>query len=131
MKMRISVPAAALSAYGWLIVGFAALGVVALGILILFLLRGKRRPVSRPVDVAGIETMVKNLGGIENITGASLDGARLKFTVQNVDRCDLAALRGGGALGIFVSGNAVKFMLTTDSDRVVDRINAMKKGETS
>lgn len=131
MKMQISFPAAALTSHFWLILGVAVLGVAGLGIVIVFLLLRTRRPVSRPVDESGMETMIKNLGGLENITGVSLDGARLKFTVRNVDRCDLPALRGGGALGIFVSGNAVKFMLTADSDRVVDRINAMKKGETS
>lgn len=130
MKMNFFLPAVIQTALFWLILGAAFLGFAGIGIGIIFLLRRKKTPISRPVDETGIVTMVKNLGGIGNILEASRDGARLKFAVRNVDECDLSALRDGGALGIFVSGNAVKFMLTADSDRLVDRINAMKKGET-
>lgn len=129
--MEISFLVADLGSWSWLILlGFLA-ALAGLGALILILLRRRKPSVSRPVDESAIDAVVSRLGGIGNILEASLDGARLKFTVRNVDACDLTALRGGGALGIFVSGNAVKFMLTGDSDRVVDRIHAMKKGETS
>ncbi len=129
--MEISFLVADLGSWSWLIVLGSVVILAGSGALILILLRRKKTPVSRPVDESAIDALVSRLGGIGNILEASLDGARLKFTVRNVDACDLTGLRCGGALGIFVSGNAVKFMLTGDSDRVVDRSHAMKKGETS
>jgi len=111
--------------YFWVL---AVLGSAAIGVLVFWLIRPKKT-VIRPIDDLVIDATIVRLGGIANLLQADKDGARLKFTVKNVDHCDLAALRDNGAMGVFVSGNVVKFMLTSDADRLISRIKEQKSEE--
>jgi phosphotransferase system IIB component len=111
--------------YFWVL---AVLGSGAVGVLFFFLIRPKK-PILRPVNDAFIDSTILRLGGMDNLLRADQDGARLKFTVKNLDHCDLNALRDNGAMGIFVSGNVVKFMLTTDADKLISRIQEHLAGE--
>jgi phosphotransferase system IIB component len=101
---------------------------VVAGIL-LFLIFRPKKPKVRAVSDAVIEGIIRNLGGIGNITHAAQDGARLKFTIVDLDKCHLNEIREQGAVGVFVSGNAVKFMLASNADHLIGRINELKEGE--
>jgi phosphotransferase system IIB component len=106
----------------------AVLFSLAVGIAVFFLIRPKKA-IRRPIEDATIQTLIAHLGGIANVTEADKDGARLRFTVRSVEACNLGALRDHGAMGVFVSGNNVKFMLPSESDRLVETIRSAKRGE--
>jgi phosphotransferase system IIB component len=101
---------------------------IAVGVAV-FLLARPKKPVLRPIEDGAIQTFIRHLGGIDNLTDAAKDGARLRFGVRSVEACDLNALRDDGAMGVFVSGNNIKFMLTSDADRLVETVRSAKRGE--
>lgn len=112
----------------WIFWVVCALGSALLGFLVAFVFV-RKKPKIRPVSDETINGLIRCLGGIENIKSAVLDGARIKFSVVDVDRCDLNEIRNLGAVSVFVSGNAVKFMHTNNADHLIEHINQLKKGE--
>ena len=111
---------------------WALLCVVLTGLsVIVFLVLKKKHPKIRTISDELIDDLLKHLGGIDNIAAATQDGARLKFTIVDVDRCQLDQIRNLGAVGIFVSGNQVKFMLPSNAERLIHHINELKKGNKS
>ncbi len=113
----------------WWLWTAAACFSLAVGTAVFLLVRPKKTGL-RPIEDGMVQTMIRHLGGIGNLIEAAKDGARLRFTVQSVDACDLNALRDDGAMGVFVSGNNVKFMITSDADRLVETIRSAKRGDS-
>lgn len=112
----------------WLFWVLAILGSCIIGIVIAFVLLPKKQKI-RPVSDETIAGIIKNLGGIQNIKDVAQDGARIKFVIHDLDQCNLNEIRLLGAVGVFVSGNAVKFMLVNNADRLIEEIHLLKKGE--
>jgi phosphotransferase system IIB component len=110
----------------WVSIGVFLIG----GLILFFVLRKQRRQIiNKPLDEEIITGFICNLGGIANIQLASQDGARLKFTVIDIDKCNLEAIRNLGAMGIFVSENIIKMMVPINADCLIARINQNKKEE--
>jgi len=110
----------------WVSIGVFLIG----GLILFFVLRKQRRQIiNKPLDEEIITGFICNLGGIANIQLASQDGARLKFTVIDIDKCNLQAIRNLGAMGIFVSENIIKMMVPINADCLIARINQNKKEE--
>lgn len=110
----------------WVSIGVFLIG----GLILFFVLRKQRRQIiNKPLDEEIITGFICNLGGIANIRLASQDGARLKFTVIDIDKCNLEAIRNLGAMGFFVSENIIKMMVPINADCLIERINQNKKEE--
>jgi phosphotransferase system IIB component len=107
----------------YLIVGAV---VISAGVGVFFILR-KPAVKTKVLSNEIIEEIIRNLGGIPNISKVSQDGARMKFEVADVNLCHLDDLRLNGAVGVFVSGHAVKFILANKADRLIEQISEMKK----
>lgn len=112
----------------WIFWVAAILGSCIIGFVIAFVLLPKKQKI-RPLSDETIAGILKNLGGVENIKDVAIDGARIKFVIHNLDLCNLNEIRNLGAVGVFVSGNAVKFMLTNNADHLIEEIQLLKKGE--
>jgi len=97
--------------------------VVTVGVIWLVYFR-KSRKKPQPMSEESIVYVIDHLGGIENLKGASQDGARLAFTLKNLKRADLDAIKDLGAMGIFVAGNTIKLMFPFDASALIDRIQA-------
>ncbi|MFA5036820.1 MAG: hypothetical protein WC479_06560 [Candidatus Izemoplasmatales bacterium] len=110
----------------WVSIGVFIVG----GLILFFSLRAQRRRImDKPLDTEIITGFIRNLGGIANIQQASQDGARLKFNVIDIEKCNLDAIRDLGALGIFVTGNTIKLMYPGNAMSVIDGINRIHKEE--
>ncbi len=99
--------------------------VIFASVLIAILIGIKKKPNQKaevPIDASMIVTIIDHLGGLDNISDASQEGARLNIKVNDVKRCDLESIKKLGALGIFVSGKAIKFILPTNTQPLVDYI---------
>ncbi len=98
--------------------------------LIYFLYQGKKKQAKPEIDVSEIDKMIQVLGGIDNIESISMEGARLKVLLKNLKKCEYATLKEHGAMGIFVSGKQIKFLLPKSASQLVSLIQAKKKERT-
>lgn len=71
-----------------------------------------------------IEQIVDNLGGLDNIILASVEGSRVKFQIREIESANLEAFRAIGATGVFISGTNVKMVLPFDAKDLVNKINS-------
>jgi phosphotransferase system IIB component len=74
------------------------------------------------------DEVINNLGGIDNIILASLDGSRVKFQIKEIELANLEAFKTMGATGIFISGKNVKMVLPFNAKELVDSINSVING---
>lgn len=105
--------------YWWPIALFIAAAFVIVKILLM-------RP-RKKVDVNSLqyaEEIVNNLGGLDNIMLAAIDGSRVKFQVREIESANLDAFKAIGATGVFISGKNVKMVLPFDAKDLVDKINS-------
>ncbi len=109
------------------------IGIIVAISSILFLLRSRNKGHEKSkipvIDQPLIDEIIEYLGGINNITSASIDGARISIKVKTSSLCQLEKIKAMGALGIFVTGLTIKMMLPYDSSNLIHQINHMIKGE--
>ena len=104
--------------YWWPVILF----VFSVAVIIKVLLN--KAPKKSKVDTSKyLEEVVKNLGGIDNINQANLDGTRVKFQLKEIEVANLEACKDMGATGVFISGKNVKMVLPFDAKDLVDKIN--------
>jgi len=104
--------------YWWPVILF----VFSVAVIIKVLLN--KAPKKSKVDTSKyLEEVVKNLGGIDNINQAALDGTRVKFQLKEIEVANLEAFKDMGATGVFISGKNVKMVLPFDAKDLVDKIN--------
>ncbi|MDT8337212.1 MAG: hypothetical protein RQ856_05215 [Candidatus Izemoplasmatales bacterium] len=109
--------------YWWPVVLFLVSLIIIVKIM---LLQPKKK-----VDVDSSEykdEVINNLGGIENIISASLDGSRVKFQIKEIELANLEAFKAMGATGVFISGKNVKMVLPFNAKELVANINSVING---
>lgn len=75
-----------------------------------------------------IDEILRNLGGIENLTDINLDGSRLKFSLKEIELANLQAFKEIGATGVFISGKNVKMVLPYNMENIVVKIKSDLNG---
>lgn len=75
-----------------------------------------------------IDEILRNLGGIENLTDINLDGSRLKFSLKEIELTNLQAFKEIGATGVFISGKNVKMVLPYNMENIVVKIKSDLNG---
>lgn len=83
--------------------------------LILFWHFRKKNKNRIKVDGQFIRNLIEYYGGSQNIREVSIDNARLKVLVENLDAVNLNALKEVSQSGVFVTGNYVKTLFKLDS----------------
>ncbi len=115
---------------GWLASNWWWIGLLVIALvvaLVYLLLNGQRKTKTPEVDNTELEKMIEVLGGIDNIESISLEGSRLKVLLKNLKKCQYSTLKEHGAMGIFVSGKYIKFMLPKSASQLLNLIQAKKK----
>lgn len=112
----------ALNVNNYVIYGCIAIALVLIAILILVLvLCLKKKPKAKgkiKVDEEFITKLVESYGGKENIVGVSVDNARLKVTIKDLELVDLNALKQDSQAGVFVTGSTIKTLFKFDSNLI-------------
>lgn len=112
----------ALNANNYVLYGCIAIALALIVILTLVLvLYIKKRPKAKgkiKVDEEFITKLVERYGGKENIVGVSVDNARLKVTIKDLELVDLNALKQDSQAGVFVTGNTIKTLFKFDSNLI-------------
>ncbi|HOP56775.1 MAG TPA: hypothetical protein PLH02_04375 [Bacillota bacterium] len=116
-----------LSNWWWLLPSFLAVLMIVLYLANVLKKASEHKP---EIDMAKLDRIIAKLGGLENILETSGDGNRLKFTVKELKKCDLVAIKEDGVQGIFVAGKQVKFQLPEMSEALLNRIEEGKKEAT-
>lgn len=75
------------------------------------------------VDEEFLNNIISWLGGKENICGVSVDNARLKVSVKDVEIVDSTNLHSLSEKGVFITGNNVKLLFKYDSQLIQKEIN--------
>ena len=73
------------------------------------------------------KAMVKNLGGLDNLTDVGYCITRLRLTVKDPAKVDEEAIKLMGVRGVFVKGKAVQVVIGTRAELVANDINALRK----
>jgi phosphotransferase system IIB component len=107
--------------YWWLLLIVIAI----LAVLIVFFSKPKKVD-DNEIDEEFVEKVITGFGGLDNLVSVSKDGSRLKFTVADVEKCQLENIKALGAAGVFVSGKQIKFLFPFPSDALLERINSKK-----
>lgn len=108
MVLQLSLP--------WIIgiICAAVLFFILLSLILVWRIKGKNKNRIR-VDEQFIRNLIEYYGGSQNIREVSIDNARLKVLVQDVEAVNLNALKEVSQSGVFVTGNYVKTLFRFDS----------------
>ncbi len=87
---------------------------IVAGIIVTIVLKMKNKGHVR-VDEEFITNIISYLGNKENIKEVSVDNARLKVAVNDVEAVDTKMLHTLSEKGVFISGNNVKLLFKYDS----------------
>lgn len=106
-----------------LIIGIICICVVILVLVITIILIKKKKPKSKiKVDESFIASLILAYGGKENIVSVSVDNARLKLEVKDLDLVQLDVLKANSEAGVFVTGNIIKTLFKLDSNLIKNSI---------
>ncbi|UNX55711.1 PTS glucose/sucrose transporter subunit IIB [Georgenia sp. TF02-10] len=72
------------------------------------------------------EAILAGLGGSDNILDLEACITRLRVEVQDPGRVDEAALRGAGAHGVLVQGDAVQVIVGPQADTIAEDIEDLR-----
>ena len=101
------------------IVIYCVIGVLVLVgaiIGILFILKKKLKRIK--IDEEFINNIFNLLGGKTNINDITVDNARLKFNIKDLDIVDLNGLKALSNQGVFITGNNIKTLFKYDSEAI-------------
>lgn len=74
-----------------------------------------------------MSTMLLALGGIENIKDYSVENARVKFELNDVNLAKLDTLKELSPKGVFITNNCVKTLFKYESSDIVKNLSKIKK----
>ena len=98
---------------------YIVLGIIFLvGFLLGLLLILKKKPKRIKVDEEFVDNIFSLLGGKDNILDITVDNARLKFKIKDLDVVDLNGLKSISNQGVFVTGNNIKTLFKYDSETI-------------
>ena len=97
------------------IVIYCVIGVLVLvGAIIGILIILKKKPKRIKIDEEFITNIFNLLGGKTNINDITVDNARLKFNIKDLDIVDLNGLKALSNQGVFITGNNIKTLFKYD-----------------
>ncbi|MBO5711435.1 MAG: PTS transporter subunit EIIB, partial [Acholeplasmatales bacterium] len=91
---------------------------VLVGIIVGLILILKKKPKRIKVDEEFINNIFTLLGGKQNINDITVDNARLKFKINDLDIVDLNGLKAVSNQGVFVTGDNIKTLFKYDSETI-------------
>lgn len=100
------------------IIGIISLIVILMIVIIcvvVLIMKKKGKTPRIKVDDEFIFGLIENYGGKENIQNVSIDNARLKIAVEDLDKVNLPALKEISQTGVFITGNIIKTLFKYDS----------------
>jgi phosphotransferase system IIB component len=101
------------------IIIYSVIGVLVLaGAIIGIVLVLKKKPKRIKVDEEFVNNIFLLLGGKENINEITVDNARLKFNIKDIDIVDLNGLKAISNQGVFITGNNIKTLFKYDSETI-------------
>lgn len=101
---------------------------VVLALLVLvFILLALKKDRGQKIDDEFMKVMIDSLGGIENIKDYSVENARVKFELSNLDIAKLDKLKELSPKGVFVTNNSVKTLFKYESKDIVKNLEKIKK----
>lgn len=92
--------------------------VVAAVIALAIVLTKKKKNKKISVDDEFIDTLVFNYGGLDNLVSVDIENARVKITVEDIDKVNLDELKKQTESGVFVTGYTVKTLYKLDSEKI-------------
>ena len=92
--------------------------VVIIALIVCLIVFLKKKPKRIKVDEEFIENIYKVLGTKENILDITVDNARLKFRIKDLDSVDLEGLKEISNQGVFVTGDNIKTLFKYDSETI-------------
>lgn len=95
---------------------------IALAIALTIILLKKKNKGHVKVDEEFLSNIIIWLGGKENIKECSVDNARLKVLVEDLDKVDANSLHTLSEKGVFITGNNVKLLFKYDSKLIQKEI---------
>jgi len=108
--------------YVFIIVAILAVVLIACIIATVVLIKKKNKGHVK-VDEEFMQNIMAWLGGKENIASASVDNARLKVEVRNLDMVEADKLHTLSEKGVFITGNNVKLLFKYDSKLIEKEIS--------
>ena len=87
-----------------------------------------REPAGEDREDALARSVVDALGGRQNIESCEGCITRLRLFIGDPERIDEARLRELGASGVVKRGKVVQVVMGTQSDRIAERVNRLRKG---
>lgn len=106
----------------WLIPVIVVVLILAIVIIVLIFNKNKNKI---KVDENFINQLIINYGGKDNIKNVSVDNARLKIEVLDLDLVNLEALKQSSESGVFVTGNIIKTLYKFDSKLIQNNLNKL------
>lgn len=105
--------------------GIGIFAVIAAIVIIVIVMN--RKPKSKiKVDDEFIDSIISYYGGSNNIGTITVDNARLKVEVNDLDLVDLEQLKANSEAGVFVTGNIIKTLFRVDSQTIKSAIEKRK-----
>lgn len=101
--------------------GVGILALVAI-VLVVILIINKKPKSKIKVDDEFINNIIEYYGGKDNIGAISVDNARLKVEVKDLDIVNLEQLKANSEAGVFITGNIIKTLFKFDSKLIKSSI---------
>lgn len=99
--------------------------VLLIAIIVILLIKKRHKGIK--VDDVFINELLTILGGKENIEAYSVDNARVKFVLNDLNKADLKSLHNLSPKGVFVSGKNVKTLFKYESNMIVKMLDKTLK----
>ncbi len=105
-----------------IIISIVALVLILVGIILTICLKKKNKDHVK-VDQEFINNIILWLGSKENIKSVSVDNARLKVLVDDLEKVEADKLHTLSEKGVFITGNNVKLLFKYDSKLIEKEIS--------
>ena len=111
------------------IIGSIVAAMVLLAIIVLIVSSKKKKNKKKGfinVNEEFVDKLIGYYGGIENIKDVTVDNARLKIEVVDLEKVDLESIRDNSNGGLFVKFNTIKTLYKLDSAAIKHLIDVKR-----
>lgn len=111
------------------IIGSIVAAIVLLAIIVLIVSSKKKKNKKKGfinVNEEFVDKLIGYYGGIENIKDVTVDNARLKIEVVDLEKVDLESIRDNSNGGLFVKFNTIKTLYKLDSAAIKHLIDVKR-----
>jgi len=112
-----------------IIIGSIVAVIVLLAIIVLIVSSKKKKNKKKGfinVNEEFVDKLIGFYGGIENIKDVTVDNARLKIEVVDLEKVDLESIRDNSNGGLFVKFNTIKTLYKLDSAAIKHLIDVKR-----